>query len=89
MNNLTQAVDARPDISIHRISLGMRGKELPTMCIEMIAMVAGTATQMIITFIGHIIILSGELPVMQSPKREIFPITWGFEIVKVQVGHWS
>ena len=36
MNNLTQAVDPRADITMHRLSLGMRVRELP-----MIVMLGG------------------------------------------------
>ena len=82
-------VHAGPDITMHRLSLGMRVKELPTICIGMIAIVAVPATQTIITFIGHIILSSGELQGTQSLKVEIFPMKWGFGIVKVQVGLWS
>jgi len=77
------------DITMHRLSLSMRLKELPTICIGMIAIVAGPGTRTIVTFIGHIILLSGELQGTQSPKVEIFPTKWGFGIVKVQVGLWS
>ena len=82
-------VHAGPDITMHRLSLGMRVKELPTICIGMIAIVAAPATRTIVTFIGHIILSSGELQGTQSPKVEIFPTKWGFGIVKVQVGLWS
>ena len=61
MNNLTQAVDARRDITMHRLSLGMTVKELPMIGIRIIAIVAAPATQTIATFVGHIILLSGEL----------------------------
>jgi len=71
------------------LSLGMRVKELPTVCIGMIAIVAVPATRTIVTFIGHIILSSGELQGTQSPKVEIFSTKWGFGIVKVQVGLWS
>jgi len=81
--------DAEPDITMHRLSLGMRVKELPTICIGMIAIVAAPATRTIVTFIGDIILSSGELQGTQSPKVEIFPTRWGFGIVKVQVGLWS
>jgi len=56
-----QAVDARPDISMHRLSLGMTVKELPTIGIRIIAIVAAPATQTIATLVGHIILSSGEL----------------------------
>jgi len=72
-----------------RLSLGMRVKELPLMCIGMIAIVAAPGTRTIVTFIGHIILSSGELQGTHSPKVEIFPTKWGFGIVKVQVGLWS
>jgi len=71
---------------MHRLSLGMTVKELPTICIGMIAIVAAPDTQTIVTFMGYIILSSGELEGTQSPKGEIFPKKWGFEIVKVQVG---
>jgi len=66
-------VHAGPDITMHRLSLGMRVKELPTICIGMIAIVVVPATQTIVTFIGHIIPSSGELHGTQSPKVETFP----------------
>jgi len=50
----------------------MRVKELPTICIGMISIIAGTATQVMVTFIGHIILSVGELHVMQSLMQEIF-----------------
>jgi len=74
---------------MHRLSLGRRVKELPTMCIGMIAIVAAPATRTMVTFIGHIILSSGELQGTQSPKVEISPTKSGFGIVKVQVGLWS
>jgi len=74
---------------MYRLSLGMRVKELPTICIGMIAIVAAPATRSIVTFIGHIILSSGELQGTQSPNVEIVPTKWGFGIVKVQVGLWS
>jgi len=55
MNNLTQAVDARPDITMHRLSRGMTVKELPTISIGIIAIVAVPATHKIGTLVGHII----------------------------------
>jgi len=61
VNNLTQAVDARPDITMHRLSLGMSVQELPTIGIGIIAIMAAPATQTIATLVGHIILLSGEL----------------------------
>jgi len=78
-----------PDITMHTLSLGMRVKELSTIYIGMIAIVAAPATRTILTFIGHIILSSGEPQGTQSPKVEIFPTKWGFGIVKVQVGLWS
>jgi len=74
---------------MHRLSLGMRVKEFPTMSIGMIAIVAAPATQTIVIFIGHIILWSGELQGTQSLKVEIFPTKSAFGIVKVQVGLWS
>jgi len=74
---------------MHRLSLGMRVKELPTMCIGMIAIVAARATRTIVTFIGHILLSSGELQGTQNPKVVIFPTKWAFGIMKVQVGLWS
>ena len=82
-------VNAGPDITMYRLSLGMRVKELPTISIGMIAIVAVPATRTIVTFIGHLILSSGELQGTQSPKVEIFPMKWAFGIVKVQVGLWS
>jgi len=73
---------------MHRQSLGLRVKKLPTICIGMIAIVAAATTRTIVTFIGHIILSSGELQGTQSPKVEISPTKWGFGIVKVQVGLW-
>ena len=61
MNDLTQAVDARPDITMDRLSRGMTVKELPTIGIGIIAFVAAPATQTIPTLVGHIILSSGEL----------------------------
>jgi len=61
VNNLTQAVDARPDITMHRLSLSMTVKELPTISIGIIAIVAAPATQTMATLVGHIILSSGEL----------------------------
>jgi len=61
VNNLTQAVDARPDITMHRLSLGMIVKELPTIGIGIIAIVAAPSRQTIATLVGHIILSSGEL----------------------------
>jgi len=71
-----------------RLSLGMRVKELPAICIEIIAIVVGPATWRIVTFMGHIL-SSGELQERQCPKVAIFPPQWGFGILKVQVGLWS
>jgi len=82
-------VHAGPDITMHRLSLGMRVKELPTICIGMMAILVGPATRPIVTFIGHIILSSEELQGTQTPKVEIFPTKWGFGIVNVQVGLWS
>ena len=67
----------------------MRVKELPMICIGMIAMVAAPATRTIVTFIRHIMLSSGELQGTHCPKIEIIPTKWGFGIVKVQVGLWS
>jgi len=61
VNNLTQGVDARPDITMHRLSLGMIVKELPTIRIGIIAIVAAPGTQTIATLVGHTILSSGEL----------------------------
>jgi len=82
-------VHARTDITMYRLSLGTRVKELPTICIGMIAIMAVPATRTIVTFIGYMILSSGELQETQSPKVETFPMKWGFRIVKVQVGLWS
>ena len=65
-NNLTKAVDARPDITRHRRSLGMTVKVLPTIGIGIIAIVAAPATQTITTLVGHIILSSGELDGMSD-----------------------
>ena len=81
-------VHAGPDISMHSLSPGMRGKELPMICIGMIAIVAAPTTRKIVTFIGHIILSSGELQGRHILKGEIFRTKWGFGIVKVQVGLW-
>ena len=61
MNNPTQAVDARPDITMHRLSHGMTVKELPTIGIGIIALLAAPATHTIATLVAHIILSSGEL----------------------------
>ena len=37
-----QAVDARPDMTMYRLSLGMTVKDLPTIGIGIIAMVASS-----------------------------------------------
>jgi len=84
-------VHAGQDITMHRLSLGMREKELPMICIQvgMIAIMVAPAIRTIVTFIRHMILSSGELQGTQSPKVEIFPTQWGFGIVRVQVGLWS
>ena len=82
-------VHAKPDMTMHRLSLGMRVKELPTICIGMIAIVAAPATLTIVPFIGHLILSSGELQGTQSPMGENFSTKWGLGIVKVPVRHWS
>jgi len=56
-----QAADARPDITMHRLSHRMTVKELPTIAIGIIALVTAPAMQTIATFVGHIIVSSGEL----------------------------
>jgi len=61
VNNLTQAVDARPDITMHKLSLGMTVTELPMIGIGSIAIVAAPATQTTATLVAHIILSSGEL----------------------------
>jgi len=61
VNNLMLAVDNRPDITMNRLSLGMTVKELPTMGIGIIAILVMPATQTIATFVGYIILSSGEL----------------------------
>ena len=66
-------VHAGPDITIHRLSLGMRVKELPAIFIGMIALEAAPATRTIVRFIVHIILSSGEQQATQSPKVEIIP----------------
>ena len=81
-------VDARLDLTMHTLSLGLRVNELPTIYVGMIPIVAAAPKRIIVTFIGHIILLSGELQATQSPKVEIFPTKWAFGIMKVQVGLW-
>jgi len=71
---------------MHRLSLGMRVKELPMICIGMITIVAVPATRTIVTLIGHIILSSEELQGTQGPKVAILPKKSGFGIVKVHVG---
>jgi len=61
VNNVTQAVDGRPDITMQRLSLGMTVKELLTIGIGIIAIVGAPATYTIAALVGHIILLSGEL----------------------------
>ena len=61
VNNLTQAVDARPDITMHKLSLGMTVKELLTIGIGIIAIVAAPAPQTIAALVGPLILSSGEL----------------------------
>ena len=80
MNNVTQVVHAGPNITMYRLSLGLRVKELPTICIGMIAIMAEPATPTIVTFIGQIILSLGELLGMRSKKLEIFPTKWEFGI---------
>jgi len=46
---------------MHRLSLGMTVKALPTIGIGIIAIVPAPATQTIATLVGHIILSSGEL----------------------------
>ena len=46
---------------MHRVSLGKTVKELPTIGIGIIAIVAAPTTQTIATLVGHIILSSGEL----------------------------
>jgi len=87
MNNRTQAVDARPDITMHRLLVGMTVKELPAIGIGIIAIVAAPTTQTIATLVGHIILSSGELDGMSDAGH--FPTKQGFAIVKPQVGLWS
>jgi len=61
VNNLTQAVDTRPDITRHKLSLGMTVKALLTIRIGIIAIVAVPTTQTIAALVGHIILSSQEL----------------------------
>jgi len=61
VNNLTQAVDNRPDITMDRLSRAMTVKELRMIGIGISAIVAAPPTQTIATLVGHIILLSGEL----------------------------
>jgi len=86
VNNLTQAVHPRPDINMHMLLLSIRVEELRMICISIIAIVAGTGTPTIVTFIQHSILFSGQLQETQSPKLVVLTTKWGFEIVKVQVG---
>jgi len=44
-----------------RLSLGMTVKELPTICMGIIAIVAAATTQTIATLVGRIILSAGEL----------------------------
>jgi len=67
VNNLTQAVDARPDITMHRLSLGMRVKELHMIGIRRIAIVATPVTHTIATLVGYIILSSEELDRTRCP----------------------
>jgi len=46
---------------MHRLSLGMTVKELPTLGIGIITIVAAPATQTIATLVAHIILSAGEL----------------------------
>jgi len=71
VNILTQAVHARLDITIHRLSLGMRVEELPMIGIGMIAIVAVPIRHAMVICIGHIIVLSGEYKAMQRPNLKI------------------
>jgi len=61
VNNLRQGVDARPDITLSRVLLAMRVKELPTIGTGIRASVAAPMTQTIGTLVRHIILSSGEL----------------------------
>jgi len=45
VNNLTNAVEARPDITMHQLSSGIRVKELRTNGIGIIAIVELAVTQ--------------------------------------------
>jgi len=56
-----QAVDARPDITMHRLSLRMIVQELSKIGVGIIAIVAPPATKTIATLVGHIILSSGAL----------------------------
>ena len=56
MNNLRQGVDARPDITLSRLLLGIRVKELPTIGTGIRASVAAPMTQRIATLVWHIIL---------------------------------
>ena len=80
-------VHAGPDITMHRLSLGMTVKELLTIGIGIIAIVAAPTTQTIAALVGHILLSSGELD-GTSDERD-FPTKYGFHIVKPQVGLWS
>ena len=80
---------ARVHITMHRLSLGMRVKELRTKFIGMIPIVGAPTAPTIVTFIRHIILLLAELQGTQSLNLKTFPTIWGFGIVKVQVSLWS
>jgi len=84
VNNLMEVVDAIPDRTMERLSLSMRVRELPSISIGIIAIVAAPATQTIPTLVGHIIPPAGELNGTSDYAAD-FPIKLGFEIVKRQV----
>jgi len=72
---------------MHRLSLGMTVKALPTIGIGIIAIVPAPATQTIATLVGHIILSSGELDATSDAGD--CSTKYGFAIVKPQVGLWS
>jgi len=84
VNYLTQAVDPSPDITMYRVSLGMRVKQLVTTSIPIIAIVEAPATQTIATLVRHVRFLSGGLD--RTSDAGHLPSKLGFLIMKPQVG---
>jgi len=73
VNTLTQVVHAGPNITMDSLLDGMRGREVPTICIGIIAFMRVPATRTILTLVGYRILSVGELQGTQSPKLEIGP----------------